>query len=178
MENGLNSSEDVTHPLMTLAAQNVGGVGKALLRLAQASSDDQPANWYDFSRDGSTGFLKIAGSQAGSFSGMVFDDRVVSADSDALATGASPVTLDCNGSHHFTWTPDQAATVNASNVTNGQSVFLVITTSGTTSFTITFGTNFKSSGTLATGTTDGAIHIIEFLASGGNLVEVNRTTGL
>lgn len=171
------TGESQLFPVFTIVGQDSGGIAKRLLRIGKASSDGNPLHWYDFERSITTGFLDIIGSQSG-FSGITFDSRVLSAESDALATGASPVTLDCDGSNHFTWTPDQAATVNASNVNNGQSVYLVITTSGTTSYTITFGTNFKSSGTLATGTTDGAVHIIEFFCSGGNLVEVNRQTGL
>lgn len=177
-EDTYNSGEDITNPVLLVGGENVSGVGKPLLMLARLDSNGNPINWFTFTRNGTTGFLDILGSQAGSFSGLTYDGRVLTADSDALATGASPVTLDCSGSHHFTWTPDQSATVNASNVVNGQSVYLVITTSGTTDYTITFGTNFKSSGTLATGTTDGAVHVVEFISSGGSLVEVNRTTGL
>jgi hypothetical protein len=55
-----------------------------------------------------------------------------------------------------------------------QEITLLVITSGTTSFTITFGTNFKSSGTLATGTVDSKTFILKFVLCNGLLYETSR----
>lgn len=78
------------------------------------------------------------------------------------------------------YTPTQATTINAATVTGtaGQMLTFVITTSGTTSFTITFGTNFKSTGTLATGTVSGKVFTITFLSDGNFFNEISRTVAM
>jgi hypothetical protein len=74
----------------------------------------------------------------------------------------------------FTLVPAQATTINASNVTNGETVRVVLTTSGTSSYVVTFGTGFKSTGTQATGTVDAKTFVVTFVAVGGALVETGR----
>lgn len=53
-----------------------------------------------------------------------------------------------------------------------------ILTSGTTSFTVTFGTGFKPVNTLATGTTTGRIFMVTFRSELGVLREVCRTAAM
>jgi hypothetical protein len=60
----------------------------------------------------------------------------------------------------------------------GRQYHFIITTSGTTSYTLTFGTNFKSTGTLATGTTTAKVFVITFVYDGTNLNEVSRTAAM
>jgi hypothetical protein len=55
-----------------------------------------------------------------------------------------------------------------------QEITLVILTSGTSSFTITFGTGFKANGTLATGTADSKTFIVKFIQTQGTLYETSR----
>lgn len=55
---------------------------------------------------------------------------------------------------------------------------LIILTSGTTSYTMTFGTGFKSQGTLATGTTTARYFVLQFISDGTSLLEVSRTTAM
>ena len=55
---------------------------------------------------------------------------------------------------------------------------LIILTSGTTSYTMTFGTGFKSTGTLATGTTSGKVFVVKFISDGTTLNEVSRTVAM
>jgi hypothetical protein len=95
----------------------------------------------------------------------------------ALATTA-PATLNASLSQVFSYTPTQSATINATNVSAGSVVYIVITTSGTSSYTITFGTNFKATGTLATGVADGKVFTVTFVSDGTNLNEVSRTTAM
>lgn len=94
-----------------------------------------------------------------------------------LGTGSS-VSLDPTKGSVVQLTPTQSMTINAVSVPVGQELYLAITTSGASSFTITFGINFKTTGTLATGTTSGKVFIIEFISDGVNFNEVSRTTAM
>lgn len=53
-----------------------------------------------------------------------------------------------------------------------------VLTSGTSSFVITFGSGFKPTGTLATGTTTNRVFIINWISDGTNLYEAGRTAAM
>lgn len=55
---------------------------------------------------------------------------------------------------------------------------IVILTSGASSFTITFGTGFKSTATLATGTTTARRFVLVFFSDGTSLIEQSRTVAI
>lgn len=55
---------------------------------------------------------------------------------------------------------------------------LIVLTSGVTSYTLTFGTGFKSTGTLATGVTAARVFVLGFISDGTNLYEVSRTAAM
>lgn len=55
---------------------------------------------------------------------------------------------------------------------------LIILTSGTDSFTLTFGSGFKTTGTLATGTVSAKVFVINFVSDGTSLIETSRTTAM
>jgi hypothetical protein len=55
---------------------------------------------------------------------------------------------------------------------------VVIVTVGTTSRTVTFGTGFASTGTLATGTAADRRFVVRFISDGTRLLEVSRTTAI
>jgi hypothetical protein len=78
------------------------------------------------------------------------------------------------------YTPTQSSTINAATMTGtgGRTLRLIVTTSGTTSYTITFGTNFKTTGTLATGTVSGKVFVITFVSDGVNWNEQSRTAAM
>jgi hypothetical protein len=77
----------------------------------------------------------------------------------------------------ITITPTGACTFNAANGgTAGQHVTFAITTSGTSSFTLTWGTNYRKTGTLATGTTSARFFAVTFVCVGSNIwQEIART---
>lgn len=78
-----------------------------------------------------------------------------------------------------THTPTQSETINFSApVAAGTEIFLEIVTSGITSYTLTFGTNTKSQGTLATGTVSAKTFVVSFVSDGTNWVETARTTAM
>jgi hypothetical protein len=60
----------------------------------------------------------------------------------------------------------------------GSTAFVIVITSGASSRTVTFGTGFKSTGTLATGTDADRRFVFQFISDGTNLVEVSRTAAI
>jgi hypothetical protein len=60
----------------------------------------------------------------------------------------------------------------------GCEAFTIILTSGTASFTITFGTGFKPTGTLATGTVSAKVFVVHWISDGTNLYEAGRTAAM
>ena len=76
-----------------------------------------------------------------------------------------------------TITPTGACTFNASGGVAGQILVFSITTSGVSSFTLTWGTNFRKTGTLATGTTSARFFTVTFICLDGTTwAELARTT--
>lgn len=106
-----------------------------------------------------------------------FTGRAHVAKVSGLAASAA-ISMDWNSGSYFTLTPNQTATITPSNGFVGQKVTLVILTSGTSSYTLTFGGNFKSAGTLATGTSTGKYFVLEFIYTGTNYLEVSRKSAL
>jgi hypothetical protein len=95
--------------------------------------------------------------------------------------GTGTISLDATASDSdtYTWTPGASQTINNSGGASfGKRLTMVINTSGTSSFTLTFGSFFKSMGTLATGTVSGKVFVIQFIGDGTNFNEVSRTTAM
>lgn len=78
----------------------------------------------------------------------------------------------------ITLTPTGNLTINAVGGGAGQTCSFSITSSGMYPYTITFGTHFKSTGTLSTGSVAGKVFVIEFQNDGTNWNEVARTTAM
>lgn len=97
----------------------------------------------------------------------------------ALTPGATVALGTAEGVATYTLTPGEDETINAAVVERaGREFVIVITTSGTSSRTLTFGTNFKSTGTLATGTSDSKVFVITFISNGTTWNEVSRTAAM
>ena len=62
--------------------------------------------------------------------------------------------------------------------TLGSRADIIILTSGTTSRTVTFGTGFKTTGTLATGTALNKYFVISFVSNGSFMIETSRTVAM
>jgi hypothetical protein len=101
--------------------------------------------------------------------------RSAAVNSSLSTTGT--VSLDASLSDVFTLVPTGDITLNATNIPAG-TVAIRIQTSGTTSWNITFNTNFKSTGVLATGTVSGKTFTILFVGDAVNLCEVARSTAM
>lgn len=97
----------------------------------------------------------------------------------ALSATTGTISWDPTSQDMHTVTPTGAITLNASPVGPvGTYRTLTILTSGVSSFVITFGTNIKSQGTLATGTVTAKTFLVEFISDGTNLIELSRTIAM
>lgn len=91
-------------------------------------------------------------------------------------TGTITVTMD---GKRKTLTPSGACTLNPTGGNPSDLVTFIITTSGTTSYVITFGSDFASQGTLTTGTVSGKRFTVTFVKGGGTLwFETGRTVAM
>jgi len=100
-------------------------------------------------------------------------------ESISTPTSTGTISIPMDGMSQYKVTPTGTITFNATGGTAGQRCSFTILTSGTTTYTITFGTNFKPNGTLATGTVSGKYFVVNFLCISPTLwIEVGRTTAL
>ena len=60
----------------------------------------------------------------------------------------------------------------------GTTAYVIIVTSGVTSRVVTFGSGFKATATLATGTVAARRFVISFISDGVNLLETGRTVAI
>lgn len=110
---------------------------------------------------------------------IIINELLVALRGPASALGnTGAVSLDPALGDVFTTAPTGDMTINASSALLGARVSVVVTTANTTSRTLTFGTNFKTTGTLATGTVASKVFTISFIGDGTNLNEVSRTTAM
>lgn len=106
--------------------------------------------------------------------------RVVKAAQTLPVSASNATTMDCSKGDVWTYTPTESTTITPINLAPGQRVSLIILTSGTNSYTLTFGTPFKVTGTLASGASDGKYFVISFITNGAGtvLAEESRTTAM
>lgn len=125
------------------------------------------------------GGLSVATTPGATPTTIISSTGALTAVSSTSALGtSSPQSLDASTANVFTLTPTGAVTINATGLSLGRRVILIVLTSGTSSYTITFGTNFKSTGTLATGTSSAKYFVVEFVSDGTNLYEIARTAAM
>lgn len=94
-----------------------------------------------------------------------------------LTPGATP-SIDPALGGVFTLTPGEDETITPASQKAGGELTLIVLTSGSTSRTLTFGSGFKSTGTLATGVTTAKTFVIKFVSDGTNYIEVSRTAAM
>lgn len=97
----------------------------------------------------------------------------------ALTSSANVTMYWGDGVKLFHFTPTGAVTLAAANVARAGEVFSVkITTSGTTSYVVTMGSNLRTTGALSTGTTNGKTFMLTFQSDGTYWNEISRTTAM
>ena len=132
-------------------------------KAAKATTDSMRTNIYA-GLNGKEGTISVLSFAKGGISGAA---------ATSATTGTMTVSMTTSV---ITITPTGACTFNASGGVAGQRVTFAITTSGTSSFTLTFGTNFRKTGTLATGTTSARFFSVTFVCIDGTVwQEVART---
>jgi hypothetical protein len=99
-------------------------------------------------------------------------------DATPLPATTGTITATMSASSIKTITPSGVCTFIAAGGTKGQTNTFVITTSGITSYTLTWGTGFKTTGTLATGAVSGKVFTVSFIFDGTNWVETARTAAM
>lgn len=93
-----------------------------------------------------------------------------------LSTSATACAFATNRTAQLT--PNSTRTLTTTVPPMGTKCQLIILTSGTTSYTLTFGTGFKSTGTLATGASSARRFVVEFISDGTQLIETSRTIAI
>lgn len=110
---------------------------------------------------------------------IIFNELLIALRGPLTALGnTGTVSLDPALGDVFSTTPSGDMTINAASALLGARVSVVVTTSGTTPRTLTFGTSFKSTGTLSTGASSAKVFTVSFIGDGTNLNEVSRTTAM
>jgi len=94
----------------------------------------------------------------------------------ALANGTTAMAFGTNSAVKVT--PTGNATLTTTVPAAGLERQLMILTSGVSSFTLTFGTGFKPTATLATGTTSARVFVVSWVSDGTNLYETARTVAM
>jgi len=91
-------------------------------------------------------------------------------------TSAAVIALDVRSAPAFKLTPGVALQINASDGGKPlEELTFFIDTVGASSYVVTFGTNFRSTGTLATGTVTLQRFVLRFVSDGIVWSEVSRT---
>jgi hypothetical protein len=94
----------------------------------------------------------------------------------ALANGTTALALATNSTVKVT--PTATATLTTTVPAAGTHCHVIILTAGTTTFTLTFGTGFKPTATLATGTVAARVFVLSWISDGSSLYEVSRTAAM
>lgn len=97
----------------------------------------------------------------------------------AFSATSGAATMNVASSNFFSCTPTGSITLTTTGTPLvGVYYYIVYTTSGVSSFVITYSTGFKSTGTLTTGTVSGKVFTMSFISDGTNLNEVARTVAM
>lgn len=116
--------------------------------------------------------------------GLTYDMRELQKDVEALMIENSQVITAITGEIRteadvYTITPITTGNINLIAVPEAWKKFtIIVKTSGTSSYTLTFNTGFKSTWTLATGTVDAKYFVINFISDGIQALELSRTTAM
>lgn len=96
----------------------------------------------------------------------------------AVAAGSTPA-IDSSLADIFTWTPTVDSTITITPQITGQRLSLIVTHDTTVNApTLTFGTGFKTTGTLATATVPSKVFALTFVSDGTSYTELSRTTAM
>lgn len=119
----------------------------------------------------------IGGTAAAAVTGApIASTSVVTSGFTTLATGTLALAFASKGVVQVT--PNATASFTTTVPPAGTRCTLIVLTAGTTSFTMTFGTGFKTTGTLVTGTVAARYFNFQFISDGTSLIECSRTVAI
>jgi len=126
---------------------------------------------------GSIDNMTVGATTAATVKGSSITSTSVITDSFATrAAGTLALAMATNGVVQVT--PNATGSFTSTVPAAGTRTTLIVLTSGVTSFTMTFGTGFKSTGTLATGTVTARYFVFQFISDGTSLIECSRTVAI
>ena len=98
----------------------------------------------------------------------------------ASSSSYGTILLDTSNYNVISITPTTNTIISANGIPAGSILTLIITTSGTTSYTLTFNATYfvTSLGTLLTGTTTAKTYVIKFVGDGTKFYEISRTAAM
>ena len=119
----------------------------------------------------------IGGTTPSTIRGAPLVSTTVTTDGFSLkAAGTLALAFASNGVVQVT--PNATGTFTTTVPPAGTRCTLIVLTSGVTSYTMTFGTGFKTTGTLATGTVSVRYFIFQFISDGTSVIEASRTIAI
>lgn len=130
-----------------------------------------------------SGYVTGVGISAGAYGvvssgGGIFYKTLIGSYESLGSIGVN-TTLDFSSDNVIGLTPTASITLSATVPAAGALCTVIITTTGTTSRTITFNaTQFRTTGTLATGIVSARIFTLSFVSDGTKLNETSRTTAM
>lgn len=192
---------------IVLGSQQGGAVtiASSLLSYPNAPVTTSAATYYYMETSGSAGLIQrkslantvseiVTNASVATAMGIASSSLVTLTDSQALTNktfdkltdsiAASYVNIVTTAVLNFTAsstlkvTPTGNVTVTATVPAAGTIARLLVLTSGVTSYTITFSTGFKVTGTLATGTVTAKYFAMTFISDGTQLIETSRTAAM
>jgi len=117
-----------------------------------------------------------AGTADNYFAGAIKGNTTIAGGYTAHTAGTTAMALGSNNVVKVT--PNATATFTTTVAPAGATASIIIVTSGTTSYTITFGTGFLTTGTLATGTVTAKTFVVNFVSDGTTMIETSRTVAM
>ena len=120
----------------------------------------------------------VVGDVTDAGTGNIIKDNFITNGGQFVMAGTADTAMALRWRETTQLTPNSTRTLTTTIAPAGARRMLVIVTSGTTSYTLTFGTGFKSTGTLATGTTSARRFIFEFVSDGTSMIETSRTVAI
>lgn len=120
----------------------------------------------------------IVGNITDAGTGNIFRNNIITNGGQFVTAATADTAMALRWREAVQLTPNSTRTLTTTIAPAGQTRTLIILTSGTTSYILTFGTGFKSTGTLATGTTSARRFVVEFLSDGTSMIETSRTVAI
>lgn len=105
-----------------------------------------------------------------------FNALAIAAEGFTVVSGTTEFDFAAGVNRKFT--PTATATLTTTVPPSGTLCHLILTTSGTTSYTLTFGSGFTTTGTRTTGTVSGKVYALTFVSDGTTLIETSRTAAM